>query len=140
MPDAVRPRRTLSGTFDFGDGLAIAIENGAGQLEFHVDAELLQTHVRRTRATANNRGPNNEGEIMKHVFFGLVICCLGIWGMIAWWNVFGVVMRGVVPFMCVVFGLVAVLSGLQRLPHEDPESDSGIWEGEDRVASMDYPE
>lgn len=51
---------------------------------------------------------------MKHLFIGLVLAGLGLWGVIAWWNVFGLVMRGVVPFGLLMLGLAAIISGYRR--------------------------
>lgn len=52
---------------------------------------------------------------MKHLIAGLVALGLGLWGLIVWWKTFGMVMRGVIPFAILVFGLVAILSGLRRM-------------------------
>ncbi len=51
---------------------------------------------------------------MKHIVVGVVSLGLGIWGLAAWFTTFGLVMRGVVPFMLLIFGLVAVYSGLRH--------------------------
>ncbi len=51
---------------------------------------------------------------MVHLIVGLIMAGLGIWGVIAWWSWFGLVMRGVVPFCLILFGLLAVLSGARR--------------------------
>jgi len=45
---------------------------------------------------------------------GLVALVLGIFGVISWWADFGAVMRGLVPFLLVVAGLVAIGSGLSK--------------------------
>jgi len=51
---------------------------------------------------------------MVHLVIGLILAALGIWGVIAWWAWFGLVMRGVVPFCLLLFGLLAILSGCRR--------------------------
>jgi hypothetical protein len=51
---------------------------------------------------------------MKHLFVGIVLLGLGIWGIVSWWSVFGLVMRGVVPFALILVGLVAVIAGYRR--------------------------
>lgn len=51
---------------------------------------------------------------MKHLLVGLVLTGLGIWGIVSWWDVFGLCMRGVVPFSLLVLGLVAILAGYRR--------------------------
>jgi hypothetical protein len=52
---------------------------------------------------------------MKHLLGGLVLICLGIWGVVSWWDSFGLVMRGLVPFLALVLGPIAIVSGLRRL-------------------------
>ncbi len=51
---------------------------------------------------------------MPHFLVGLILVGLGVWGVVAWWGLFGLVMRGVVPFVLLVFGLLAILSGARR--------------------------
>jgi len=51
---------------------------------------------------------------MGHLFSGVVLVGLGVWGMFAWWDSFGMVMRGFAPFALLAVGLVAILSGLFR--------------------------
>jgi hypothetical protein len=51
---------------------------------------------------------------MKHLLVGLILTGLGIWGIVSWWDVFGLCMRGVVPFSLLVLGLVAILAGYRR--------------------------
>jgi len=52
---------------------------------------------------------------MPHLFVGLILAALGVWGVISWWNMFGLVMRGVVPFCLLVFGLIAILASCRRV-------------------------
>jgi len=72
---------------------------------------------------------------MKHFFIGVVFACLGIWGIVVWWDVFGLVMRGVVPFCLVVFGLVAILSGLRKFPQQTQTKDNDSSELSDNTES-----
>ena len=51
---------------------------------------------------------------MVHLVIGLALTGLGVWGVVAWWDVFGLVMRGMLPFLLLVFGLVALLSGYRQ--------------------------
>lgn len=59
---------------------------------------------------------------MVHLVIGLALTALGVWGVVAWWDVFGLVMRGLVPFVLLVFGLVALLSGYRQTAQ--PKRDS----------------
>ena len=52
---------------------------------------------------------------MKHLVGALGLMALGLWGMAVWWGSFGLVMRGLVPFALLGFGLVALLSSYNRL-------------------------
>ncbi len=52
---------------------------------------------------------------MPHLITGLILSGLGLWGIINWWNLFGLVMRGVVPFFLLVFGLIAILASTRRV-------------------------
>lgn len=68
---------------------------------------------------------------MKHLIGGVVTICLGLWGMASWWGSFGLVMRGLVPFVLLGVGLLAIVSGLRRLssgaepaPEHKPEESS----------------
>ena len=55
---------------------------------------------------------------MKHLLVGFVALFLGIWGIIAWWSLFGLVLRGVMPFGLVLFGLIALMAGLRKVSTE----------------------
>jgi hypothetical protein len=52
---------------------------------------------------------------MKHLVIGSVAVILGLSGLIAWWPTFGLVMRGVIPFTVLMFGIVALYSGTRRV-------------------------
>jgi hypothetical protein len=52
---------------------------------------------------------------MRHLIIGTVLIALGIWGMFAWWESFGLVMRAMVPFGALLLGLLAILSSYYRL-------------------------
>ncbi|MCU0691658.1 MAG: hypothetical protein MUF54_09675 [Polyangiaceae bacterium] len=52
---------------------------------------------------------------MKHLLAGVVAVCLGVWGLVSWWGNFGLVMRGLAPFLALAFGLIAMASGFRRL-------------------------
>ena len=52
---------------------------------------------------------------MKHLILGLVLVGLGLWGLFAWWDSFGLAMRALVPLTALILGLLAVLSSYYRL-------------------------
>ena len=49
---------------------------------------------------------------------GLVLAavCAGLFGVYAWWDDFGFVLRGLIPLILIVVGLIAVGSGLVAQP------------------------
>ncbi len=52
---------------------------------------------------------------MKHLALGTLLVALGLWGLFAWWESFGLVMRALVPLALLILGLLAVLSSYYRL-------------------------
>ena len=64
---------------------------------------------------------------MGHLVAGTVLAALGLWGMIAWWETYGLVMRALVPTALLAVGLLGILSGYSRLGaaarFESPASD-----------------
>ena len=64
---------------------------------------------------------------MKHVLLGMLFVALGLWGMVAWWPSFGLVMRGLFPIALLGVGFVAALSGYHRLDGSD-ERDEDLEE------------
>ncbi len=53
---------------------------------------------------------------MAHLIFGFVAVCAGLSGVFFWWDDFGLVLRGLVPIVLIVVGLVAVGAGLLAQP------------------------
>lgn len=67
-----------------------------------------------------------------HFVVGMILTGLGVWGIIAWWSVFGFVMRGVIPFVLLFLGLIAIIASCRRpaeegadeaLPQPEPDDD-----------------
>ena len=63
---------------------------------------------------------------MKHLTAGVVLVALGLWGMVVWWEAFGLVMRGVVPLGLLLLGSVAVLSSYYRLGKSEGQDDEEV--------------
>lgn len=72
---------------------------------------------------------------MRHFVLGCVLIVLGIWGMFTWWESFGRVMRGVLPFVLLSVGLIALLSSYYRFTERDVDA-----EDEDEDAALDAEE
>jgi hypothetical protein len=60
---------------------------------------------------------------MKHLVVGMLLVAGGLWGMFSWWATFGMVMRGVLPFFALTFGMLALLSSYYRLSESDVPFD-----------------
>jgi len=80
---------------------------------------------------------------MIHLIAGLIVLVLGAWGIIAWWGDFGAVLRGLIPPLLVLIGLVAIGAGLGKTSgaaepeHEDldePDADTTSARGRRNVA------
>ncbi len=65
---------------------------------------------------------------MRHLIVGLILLALGAWGIITWWEDFGEVLRGVIPFLLAVVGLAAIGSGFQRTMGEANQQDEDLTE------------
>ncbi len=61
---------------------------------------------------------------MAHIIVGLILVILGVFGIISWWADFGLVLRGLIPFLFLIGGLVAIGSGLVRERAEESEEGS----------------
>ena len=63
---------------------------------------------------------------MRHLIVGLILLALGAWGMIVWWEDFGELLRGLIPFLLAVVGLAAIGSGFQRTMHDARQEDESF--------------
>ena len=60
---------------------------------------------------------------MTHLLFGLVAICAGLGGVFLWWDDFGEVLRGFIPIVLIVVGIVAIGAGLaNRVKTEEWEA------------------
>ncbi len=51
---------------------------------------------------------------MIHLICGLIGVVMGLWGIFGWWDSFGMVLRGMVPLMLLIGGLIAAGVGIER--------------------------
>ncbi len=51
---------------------------------------------------------------MVHLIGGLIGVVLGLWGIFGWWDSFGMVLRGLVPLILLIGGLIATGVGIER--------------------------
>ena len=51
---------------------------------------------------------------MIHLIVGLVCLVFGAWGIVEWWNDFGMFLRGVMPFLLVIVGLSGIGAGFRE--------------------------
>ena len=52
---------------------------------------------------------------MRHMVIGMSLIALGLWGISTWWEAFALAMRGFIPLITLVWGVLAVLSSYSRL-------------------------
>lgn len=52
---------------------------------------------------------------MANIIFGLVALALGLWGVSVWWWSIVEMLRGIVPIMLILLGLVALGAGVTRM-------------------------
>jgi len=73
-----------------------------------------------------------------HLILGLTTLVLGAWGIITWWGDFGMLLRGLIPILLVLTGLVAVGAGFRKTVRETEEEVEEPFEEEARrVADLD---
>lgn len=74
---------------------------------------------------------------MTNLIVGLICLGLGAWGVTAWWDEFGAVLRGLLPVVFLLVGLAAVGAGMkskavykrkiedegQAMPRDDASAD-----------------
>lgn len=52
------------------------------------------------------------------VVIGAIVTLLGLWGLIAWWCDFLLVLRGSIPAMLIFGGIIAVIAGISEVKDE----------------------
>lgn len=68
---------------------------------------------------------------MPIVIFGLLAISLGLWGMAAWWWSVTEMLRGLVPILLLLLGVVALAAGLSKVRGE--KTDREIFEDEGKA-------
>ena len=66
---------------------------------------------------------------MPIVIFGLLAISLGLWGMAAWWWSVTEMLRGLVPIILMILGVVSLAAGLSKVRGENG-TDQNILEEE----------
>lgn len=67
---------------------------------------------------------------MPNIIIGLLSISIGLWGVSVWWYSLAELLRGLVPLILLVFGMVALMAGVTRVRNEpeDELSDSDLVE------------
>ena len=68
---------------------------------------------------------------MPIVIFGLLSISLGLWGMAAWWWSVTEMLRGLVPILLLLLGVVALAAGLSKVRGE--KTDQEIFEDQGKA-------
>jgi len=50
---------------------------------------------------------------MTNLIVGLICLALGAWGITAWWDEFGAILRGMLPVVFLLVGLAAIGAGMR---------------------------
>ena len=69
---------------------------------------------------------------MTNLIVGLILLVLGAWGVAAWWDEFGEILRGMIPIVLILLGLAAIGAGMKSKAASKPEG-----EDEDMTTSSD---
>jgi hypothetical protein len=69
---------------------------------------------------------------MAHLVGGVILMALGLWGIIVWWEIFGLVMQAVVPLAMIALGSLSILSSYYRMGSTTSDDEEP---GEDRDAT-----
>ena len=59
---------------------------------------------------------------MTNLIVGLICLALGSWGIVGWWEEFGLVLRGLIPVVCLLAGLAAVGAGVKSKGASKPKN------------------
>jgi hypothetical protein len=73
---------------------------------------------------------------MANIIFGLVALALGLWGVSVWWWSIVEILRGLIPIVLILLGLVALGAGVTRM-RERTDGYSGPGELQDEAVSME---
>jgi hypothetical protein len=60
---------------------------------------------------------------MTNLIVGLILLALGAWGVTAWWDEFGEVLRGLIPIVLLLVGFAAIGTGMKSRATATPESE-----------------
>ena len=60
---------------------------------------------------------------MTNLIVGLILLALGAWGVAAWWDEFGEILRGVIPIVLILLGLAAIGAGMKSKATSKPEAE-----------------
>jgi len=52
---------------------------------------------------------------MLHIVIGIIAIAIGVWGVMANWYMFKDMIAGILPFVIICFGLVALLAGIRSI-------------------------
>ena len=76
---------------------------------------------------------------MTNLIVGLICLAFGAWGVVAWWDEFGLLLRGVVPIVFLLVGLAAIGAGMKKKEAsrtEGEEEDRNVPEEEASVRPL----
>ncbi|MBN1622522.1 MAG: hypothetical protein JW871_08025 [Endomicrobiales bacterium] len=72
---------------------------------------------------------------MLAVIFGLMFIVLGLWGVVVWWPDFLNVIKGLIPFMFVCGGFIAMIAGITSIADSLESKETGEQKEDDNPGS-----
>lgn len=63
---------------------------------------------------------------MHSIIIGLIAIACGLWGLTVWWWSFVELMRGIIPVLAILFGLIALASGVSAARLDDKATDEDV--------------
>ena len=75
---------------------------------------------------------------MPQIIAGLLAVALGLWGISVWWYSVEELLRGLVPLILVLFGIIALMAGVSR--NSSVQSEASDKELMDQFSDSDEPD
>lgn len=78
---------------------------------------------------------------MPSIIVGLLAFAMGLWGLSVWWYSVEELLRGLVPLLLMLFGMVALMAGVSRvsIAPKDSRSDEDLIDLADAMSSDERP-
>ena len=65
---------------------------------------------------------------MTNIIVGLLAIAFGLWGMTVWWWSVAELLRGLVPVILILIGVVALAAGVSAVRNEKEKKDEDLFQ------------